>query len=206
MSLSILTLYIIKSMEPAKLSGVGKRLFKLIEFDNEEKLVYEIRKHPFGLFIIYFIGLFVAMAVMFALFGAAMVADKDPLEIGAQGDALQTVLVVVGTILVLLTLLMTFIGAYIYQSNVVLVTSEKITQVAYRTIFDRKISQLSIGDTQDVTVKQKGVFAHLLNFGTLVVETAGEQQNYTFTYVPDPYEASKAIVQAHEENLKLYGN
>ncbi len=193
-------------MEPEKLSGVGKRLLNMIEFDDQEKLVYEIRKHPFGLFLIYFTGLFISFAIMFALFGAAFVLRKDPLELGAQGSAVQPVLVIVGVVLVLMALLMTFIGAYIYQSNVVLVTSEKITQVVYRTIFDRKISQLSIGDTQDVTVSQTGVFARIFHYGTLVLETAGEQQNYTFTFVPNPYEASKAIVQAHEENLKLYGN
>lgn len=193
-------------MEPTQLSGVGKRLFDLIEFDDQEKLHYEIRKHPFGLLLIYFVGLFVSFAVMAATFGAAWALGGDPLEIGAQSNSIRTALIIIGTILVLLALLMTFVGAYIYQSNVVLVTSEKLTQVVYRTIFDRKISQLSIGDTQDVTVRQTGAFARIFDYGTLVVETAGEQQNYTFTYVPKPYEASKAIVQAHEENLKLYGN
>ena len=87
-----------------------------------------------------------------------------------------------------------------------LVTSDKIAQVLYRTIFDRKISQLSIGDVQDVTVTQRGVLARMFNYGTIVIETAGEQQNYTFTFVPDPYMCGKAIVGAHEENLKQYGN
>ncbi|MCA9344118.1 PH domain-containing protein, partial [Candidatus Saccharibacteria bacterium] len=72
--------------------------------------------------------------------------------------------------------------------------------------FNRKISQLSIGDVQDVTVTQKGVLAHLFNYGTLVIETAGEQQNYLFTYIPDPYKHSKLIVGAHEKNLVQYGN
>jgi uncharacterized membrane protein YdbT with pleckstrin-like domain len=163
-------------------------------------------KHPFGLALIYFIGLFVSLALTLALFGLILLLENDPLSTGAPVNTARTVLVVVGAVLILLTLLMTFIGAYLYESNVVLVTSDKITQVLYRNIFDRKISQLSIGDVQDVTVNQVGIFSHIFNFGTLVIETAGEQQNYTFTYVPRPHEASKAIVNAHEENLKQYGN
>lgn len=193
-------------MEPANLSTVGQKLFKLIEFDDNEKLVCEIRKHPLGLFLIYMTGLFVAAALAVTFFGATFFLDNDPLNTGVPSTSLRTPLILLGTFLILLTLLITFLGAYIYQSNVVLVTNEKITQVTYRTIFDRKISQLSIGDVQDVTVSQTGILARIFNYGTLVVETAGEQQNYTFSYVPEPYGASKSIVHAHEENLKLYGN
>ncbi len=193
-------------MQPANLSGVGQKLFKLIEFDEDEKLVCEIRKHPLGLFLIYLTGLFVATMLVIAFFGATFFLDNDPLSTGVATTPLRTPLILLGTFLTLLTLLITFLGAYIYQSNVVLVTSEKLTQVTYRTIFDRKISQLSIGDVQDVTVSQIGILSRIFDYGTLVVETAGEQQNYTFSYVPKPYAASKSIVHAHEENLKLYGN
>lgn len=193
-------------MEHQNLSSVGKKLFSLIEFDDDEQLVYEIRKHPIGLILIYFTGFFIALTLIAAFFGTTFFLDNDPLGTGVNSEPLRSPLIILGTILILLTLLMTFIGAYIYQSNVVLVTSEKLTQVVYRTIFDRKISQLSIGDVQDTTVDQKGILSRIFNYGTLIVETAGEQQNYTFTYVPRPYEASKAVVHAHEENLKEYGN
>jgi hypothetical protein len=100
----------------------------------------------------------------------------------------------------------TGIGAYLYISNVILVTSEKLAQVLYKSIFNRKISQLSIGDVQDVTVNQVGLTARLFNYGTIIIETAGEQDNYDFTYVPDPYKKSKLIVGSHEVNLTKYGN
>lgn len=193
-------------MEPAKLSGVGQKLFKLIEFDDKEQLIYEIRKHPWGLFLIYLIGLFISVSLVIVLFGVNLFLNNDPLQTGVQSATLQAPLILIGCLLVVLALVVTFIGAYIYQSNVVIVTSDKLSQVIYRTIFDRKISQLSIGDVQDVTVSQVGILARIFDYGTLVVETAGEQQNYTFTYVPNPYEASKAIVRAHEDNLKMYGN
>jgi ABC-type multidrug transport system fused ATPase/permease subunit len=193
-------------MDATKLSGIGRRLFNIIEFDENEQLKYEIRKHPFGLLVIYFTGLFVAGAIFLLLVVAPAFVAGDPVDIGFDLTNAKVILASLGGLLTVLAIIGTAIGAYLYQSNVVLVTSEKLAQVLYRTIFDRKISQLSIGDVQDVTVTQVGIFARIFNYGTLVVETAGEQQNYTFTYTPNPYIAAKAIVEAHEENLKQYGN
>jgi hypothetical protein len=193
-------------MDETKLSARGKHLFEKMEFDPDERLVYEIRKHPFGLFLVYLTGFFIAFMIFAALVGGSFLMTGDPLESGLNTSTISAIMVGAGVLLSSFAIVMTFIAAYLYTSNVVLITSEKIAQVLYRTIFDRKISQLSIGDVQDVTVNQKGIFARIFNYGTLVIETAGEQQNYTFTFTPFPYDASKSIVFAHEENLKKYGN
>ncbi len=193
-------------LEPTKLSGVGKKLLKDIEFDANEQLVCEIHKHPFGLFLIYFVGTIVTGGLLAATLTSGLYLGGDPLGTGVNLADFRSVFVVIGFLLVLLSAIMTAIGAFLYRNNVLLVTNEKIAQLLYRTIFDRKISQLSIGDVQDVTVKQTGIPAHLFNYGTLTIETAGEQQNYTFTYAPFPYQCSKDIVGAHERNLKEYGN
>lgn len=126
--------------------------------------------------------------------------------LGIELGSLRPILIAIGFLLTTFSLIGTAIGAYLYQANVVIVTSEKIAQLLYTTLFDRKISQLSIGDVQDVSVQQKGIFARIFNYGTLVVETAGEQNNYVFTFTPQPYETAKAIVGSHEENLKAFGN
>lgn len=192
-------------MDPSKLSPSARQAFKLIEFDENEKLLLEIRKHPFGLFLIYLIGAFVTVSLLAVSFAAAY-TSSDLLGEGVNTSGVQMGVIFICFLFAVLSLIMTAIGAYLYKSNVVLVTSEKISQVINLTIFNRKISQLSIGDVQDVTVTQKGIFAHMFKYGTIVIETAGEQSNYTFTFSPNPYEASKVIVGAHETNLKEYGN
>lgn len=184
------------------LTAVGKKYFKLIEFDDKEVLLAEIRKHPFGLFIIFVIGGFVACAVLAA---AAAIAASGFLNSVGFGSS-SSVVVFIGFLFSLFVAGATLINAHLYRNNVVFVTNEKLAQVLFITLFNRKISQLSIGDVQDVTVQQNGFLPNLVGYGTLVVETAGEQQNYTFTFVPHPYETSKIIIGAHEDNLRLYGN
>lgn len=190
----------------AKLSPLGKKLFELVEFDDDEELVAEIRKHPFGQFVIELTGTFVSLVVAGSLIAFAL--NLNNLGFGGvdQQSNIQAFLIVAGFLLGVLGLVMTVVSMILYRSNVIFITSEKIAQVIYKNIIDRKISQLGIGDVQDVTVHQNGIFARIFNYGTLVIETAGEQENYTFNYVPTPYENAKLIVGTHEVNLRKYGN
>lgn len=194
-----------RQLAEQKLSSEGRKYFKFIEFDADEELVTEIRKHPVGLALVLISGgIVMLMVFLAAIYGAIFDFEQT---LGIQGaNAANGILMAVSLVVIVGVAVMTYIAAFLYRSNVIFVTSEKIAQVVYRSLFDRKISQLSIGDVQDVTVSQKGILAHAFNYGTLVIETAGEQENYSFNFVPEPYQVSKLIVGAHERNLKEYGN
>lgn len=189
-----------------QLSPIGRSHFKFIEFDAKEELVTEIRKDPIGLFMIILTGAFVCVVILLLLVFLAAVDLDSFLGVTNASSSVKSLLAIGGLVMLILSVIATGISVFLYVSNVIFVTSEKIAQVLYISLFNRKISQLSIGDVQDVTVTQKGILAHIFNYGTLVIETAGEQQNYTFTYVPEPYQVSQAIVGAHERNLVKYGN
>lgn len=186
----------------SKLSPIGAKYFKFIEFDPDEELLIEVRKHWFGMFLIFLAGFFVGGSVLLASF--ALASGNFLSSVGA--DSMRPFVALGGFLFTVVVIALTLVFAYLYQSNVVFVTNEKIAQVLYLSIFNRKISQLNIGDVQDVTVKQNGFFAHVFHYGTLVVETAGEQQNYTFNYVPEPHNVARTIITSHEANLKQYGN
>lgn len=191
----------------SRMSVLGKKFFNLIEFDDNEQFLHEIRKHPFGLFLIEAGGFMIALLLGFIPIAIAFTLDSVQVsEVGGDTAAIKAILTLVGFVLAILSIGATFIAALIYRNNVIYVTNEKIAQVIYTSLFNRKLSQLSIGDVQDVTVTQNGMLPRLFKYGTLVIETAGEQQNYSFNYVPNPYETSRIIIAAHEENVKLYGN
>ena len=195
-------------MNTDQLSPVGKKILNMIEFDDNEVIVREIRKDPFGLFMIYFSGLFATLVIFFVMvLGGSMFDASEVTEgSGIAADSVNSVVVAAGFFLCVGTIIVTAIGAFLYKNNVVLVTSEKICQMLYISLFNRKISSLSIADVQDVTVRQKGIFAHIFNYGTLTIETAGEQSNYTFTFTPEPYYAAKSLVGSHERDVAIHGN
>ncbi|TXG77327.1 hypothetical protein E6P97_01990 [Patescibacteria group bacterium] len=188
-----------------RLSTLGRKFFDMLEYDVDEQLIMDVRKHPFGLFVIEVTGFFITLIVAIVPIVLAYNLGAVGVEEGG-GNGFQALFVIFGLVMSLLALAGTFIAGVLYKNNVIYITNEKLAQIRYLSLFNRKVSQLSIGDIQDVSVQQRGIFAHWFNYGTLVVETSGEQQNYTFTYVPKPYQVSRAIVGAHEENLKLYGN
>lgn len=177
----------------------------LIELDGDEQIICEIRKHPIGAVVILITGLFISLVILFAgIFGSLWLEDNGS-SIGT-GSSYAWVVTLAAIVLSVFCLILMAVSIFIYRSNVVLITSEKIAQVLYKTIFDRKVSQLNIADVQDVTVSQVGVLARVFNYGTLVIETAGEQQNYTFTFAPEPHACSKIIIGAHEKNVAKFGN
>lgn len=193
-------------IQPESLSNIGKSLFNVIEFDEDEKLYAEIRKHPFGLFVIYLTGTFITLVLLALFVFTPVLLKNDPTGLGFNIENIKVILALVGFLLTTMSVIATAIAAYLYKHNVILVTSEKISQILYISIFNRKISQLGIGDIEDVTVRQVGIFPRIFNYGTIVIETAGEQNNYEFTYAPDPYKFTKAITAAHENDLKAHGN
>ena len=193
-------------IEPAQLSSATKKAFKLVEFDKDEQLLLEVRKHWFGLFGIYAVGSFVLVSLLVAALGTALIDLEQDFGIGANISSMQLMAIFICMLTATLTIGGTAIGVYLYTTNVIFVTSDKITQILYTSLFNRKISQLGVGDVQDVTVIQKGIFAHFFKYGTIIVETAGEQQNYHFSFVPNPYEVAKVIIRAREVNLQRYGN
>ena len=195
-------------MDQKDLTPAGQRIMSMIEFDKEEHVIREIHKHPIGLFFIYVGGTFVTMMlVAIAIVTAALLnSGQLPQSAGFSNGAAGALIMTLCIFLAVLSVIATVIAAYLFRSNVILVTSDKLAQMLNPSLFNRKISQLNIRDIQDVTVSQRGLLPHLFHYGTLVVETAGEQQNYTFSLIPEPYIAAKTIIGAHEKNIEKFGN
>lgn len=189
-----------------QMSPIGRRLFKFIEFDPEEELVAEIRKHPIGFTAIGIVGAFIALAV---ILGAALLAanlDNLGLVSGDNSSSLKPILVGFGVLLSLFVLLVAAISIVLYRLNVIYVTNQKIAEVSYISLFNRKITQLGMGQIEDVTDRKRGIYAYIFNYGTLIIETAGELENATFTIVPNPNFYAQKIIQAHEQSVHKFGN
>jgi uncharacterized membrane protein YdbT with pleckstrin-like domain len=186
--------------------NLRSKLQQLMELDDDEQIVTEIRRHPIGLVAVYASGLFIAATILIGgvLFGLWL--ERQPDITSTSSIPFGTILAVVSAVVSAVVLFFTYVSAYIYKNNVIIVTNEKIVQLLYRNLVDRKISQLSLGDLEDVTVEQRGIFARIFKFGTLTIETAGEQNNYNFSYTPYPYDTAKHIVAAREQSIKMYGN
>ena len=167
-----------------------------------ERNIFEVKRHPFGMFVTYLsAGFLIVIAAVVAFIVVPMAAptgDKSQLEtFGALG------FIVFG----LLVLGFVFVANKVYWGNRWILTSDSLTQVTQRSLFDKQNSQLSLGNLEDVTASQDGILAHMFGFGILRVETAGERSKFVFPYCPKPNLYAQQILSAREQfEQKLKAN
>jgi uncharacterized membrane protein YdbT with pleckstrin-like domain len=157
-----------------------------------EKVLCEIRRHPFGLFGLYATSVFMGIIALCAAVAVPYFATFLTTE--------QKVGVVLAAGLVLVvTALITWIGVYVYKGNRWIVTSDSITQVQQTGLFNNRSSQMSLANLEDVSARQDGIIQQMLGYGVLTVETAGERSKFVFNFCPSPNEYARKIIAAHEE-------
>lgn len=179
----------------------------LFEHEGNETIIGENSRHPAGMWLIIFNGVFLLSVLLALLFFAVRNQDQVLAPSGGEPSFDATGLItIVFSILAVLLVLGTLAAVYVYHNNYIVLTDRKLVLIRQTNIISRKVSQLSIGDVQDTTVDQNSLLSRIFKFGTINIETAGEQANFSFTYAEDPHNTAKAIVQAHEKNLELYGN
>src|SRR5690606_12452041 len=78
--------------------------------------------------------------------------------------------------------------------NIYIVTNKRIINITRSGIFRRQMTETSFHKVQDVTVKTLGLVSMLLDYGDVVVQTAGHATYIHLYAVPKPREIHKKIV------------
>lgn len=170
------------------------RLRTLESLDNDEQVLCDARQHPFGIIVVYLLCLFGILGAFFTV----TVFLPDYFGTSAETYSLIALItIVVGVFLVIAMV----VATYVYKQSRLTVTSKNVIQVLQGGVFTRKISQISLANVEDVTSVQKGVLAQVFGFGTVKVETAGEQANFIFNYAPQPARIAKIILNAKDDFL-----
>jgi len=86
-----------------------------------------------------------------------------------------------------------------YYFDVWIVTSERIINIEQKGLFTRVVSELELEKIQDVTTDVRGVIPTFLNYGHLLIQTAGERERFIFRNVPDPYTIKDVIMKLQNE-------
>jgi len=160
-----------------------------------EQQVCAIKRHPVGIIFTYAIIVFLLAAVGFLGFGLAPHIVSD----SAQSNQIAQVSAIITLVLAAICTVYALIATKVYWGNSWVVTTDSVTQVDQNSLFNRQSSQLSLGNLEDVTAEQHGIFQHLFNYGILKVETAGERSKFVFSYCPNPNFYAQQILQAREQ-------
>jgi len=173
--------------------------FKTIEtVGPDEHVMCVVYQHPFGIIFIYLATL---ICLTVGLVGSSVLLP-EVLSQTVFGYTIVALLSVVAAIIVGVLLL---VSTVVYRQTKLTVTDRNVVEIVQKGILIRKVSQLSLANIEDVTSEQRGIFASLLNFGTLVIETAGDQENFNFSFCPNPHRVAKIILDAKDDFLAATG-
>lgn len=172
-------------------------LHPMVVLQPGERIICEIKRHPFGILSMYFSG---GLAILIAVVLAAM-APQIADQLAYTGDNIMTMALLGAGIIVIGVACMLWIATTIYWQNRWIVTDDSITQIVQDGLFGRRVSQLSMENLEDVTVDQQGFLPSMFNFGTLKAETAGERSKFVFPMCPNPNAYARKILEVHEAFL-----
>jgi len=159
-----------------------------------EHVICEIKRHPIGMLGVYAMAgfLLLVIAILAFVVAPAVLTNTDKTTVMRYGG-------IVFLIFALLAAGFTFISHIVYWGNRWILTSDSITQVTQNSLFDKQSSQLSLAHLEDITAEQNGILTHLLNYGVIRAETAGERSKFTFLFCPMPNRYAQQILRAREE-------
>ena len=175
----------------SKISGV--------EISKDEKVLEEIRYHPIML-----LPVVISTVILVAFSGWGFYLIGRYSDIITQYMPLSAASLLLMGVLAL-ALLIVPLTLYVYRESRLILTDENIIQVKQIGIFNRKVSALSLSHVEDVTGQSKGIIATVFGYGSIMVETAGEQENFTFTPVANPYPKVELINRVHQEFERKQG-
>lgn len=103
--------------------------------------------------------------------------------------------------LILVMIFVLIVGTiWIWKRNRVIITNNHIVDVEQLGLFNRVVSTLRLDEIQDVSASVSGPTQMFFKFGTVIIQTAGERENFVFDYVPNPYELEQYILDLRKRS------
>ncbi len=97
-----------------------------------------------------------------------------------------------------------FYAITMYLLDTWIVTDHRIVDSEQQGFFRRTVSELNLSKIQDITVRIRGPIPTFLDFGDLIIQTAGTAERFHFKQIPNPKAVKDAIMEAHNEYMKIH--
>lgn len=164
----------------------------MIHLEEGEKVIYSARKH----WIIFanFLVPVIIMAFIPLIAIPFLPEIAEPLTT-KLGDAL------IGLYFLWLLILwnLIFVEWIDFYLDIWYVTNTRIIDVEQEGLFKREIISVRFENIQDIAIQTDGILHSLLNFGNLIVETAGHESHIEIKNVTNPDLLKKEILRVQQK-------
>ncbi|MBI4023061.1 PH domain-containing protein [Candidatus Berkelbacteria bacterium] len=155
---------------------------------DHEEIVALWRRHPWTLAkpALGVVLLTLVVVASFRVFGASLVTS-----------------LVVGLWLIIVPAIIAY-AWYRWWNDLYLLTNERLIDIDQRTLFHRAVAEAPLEHVQDVSFETRGVLPTLLNFGTVLVQTASVTTEIDMVGVTDPQAVQQTILRAADQARRAY--
>lgn len=149
--------------------------------DNDEKIILMLRQHP-----ITNLGWIILSVILF--FVPGILEATGLLNLLPSGYSL-----VIKLTWYLVTFAYVMEGFFGWYFNVFFITTRRIIDVDFFNLINKRVSDAEIDKIQDVTYSTSGPVGTIFNFGSVLIQTASEQQELSFERVPNPEKVADVL-------------
>lgn len=89
-----------------------------------------------------------------------------------------------------------------YYLDVWFVTTERVVSIEQKGLFSRTIAEQKLFRIQDVQAEVKGIVPTFLDYGNVIIQTAGAEIVFVFKEVPRPHQVARNIIKLVEWDKK----
>lgn len=88
------------------------------------------------------------------------------------------------------------------ELDLYVITNKRIIWIDQVSFLDRKMSECSLKDVQEVNSSTKWLLWNVLDYGTLTIQTAWTASNFHMSIVPNPLISARQILNIVDHNKK----
>ena len=163
---------------------------------ENEKILMVIRKHPIVYIRIVVVSLiFVGLPLVFFYF-FVIHQDYSFFRDGIVGIAIG----LFACLYALYGMLFTCMALMDEQFDLFILTSDRLIDITQISILKNTVSDTPLKHIQDTTSCISGLFQTFINYGNIIVQTAGKSAVFHIDRVPDPTALARKILSYAREN------
>jgi uncharacterized membrane protein YdbT with pleckstrin-like domain len=169
--------------------------YKILQLDQNETVVLEVRKH-WIVFVRHIATAFIFAVVPNIAF--QLLLDFAPTKLTEIIGPYQPAIFFFYYLWLLFIWLVLFVQWTNYYLDVWFVTTSRIINAEQKGIFHREVSNVHFDRIQDVSVEVKGIYATFLKYGTVRVQTAAQDStDYVMSHAAHPDNVRKVLFDLH---------
>lgn len=162
-----------------------------LQLDADETILFKVRKHWFIIAVQIFSIIVIALLPLFLFSSIVQFLPLSESHISYTGYAFASYSA--WLIIIWITLFNVWTNYYL---DVWTLTNKRLIAIDQRGLFNRKTASFRLERMQDVTISIHGILPTFLKFGTLEIQTAGEEGNFKVHGLPDPEFLKATILDA----------